>query len=177
MGMLDINKDNPIYFDEPAHNIVPLRPSQVIYTVSQVNITHYWSNSGQGWEPESRSRHDRKCAMALLSRCILICDMACNLLIQWLNGYLYMMYANMLTWGTIVDEPCPTVACLAIYPHCDISSSFMTQPPNPYYDYFDVAKLRRNIVVLCVVVYERSPGILQPSASERSRAHTRKKKS
>eukprot|EP00965_Chrysotila_dentata_P162709 5373333-Pleurochrysis_carterae.AAC.1 len=68
--MLDINKDNPIYFDELSHNIiVPLRPSRVIYTVSQGNIEHYWSNSGLGWEPRYRARHDRKCAMAL-SMCI-----------------------------------------------------------------------------------------------------------
>eukprot|EP00965_Chrysotila_dentata_P076996 2542199-Pleurochrysis_carterae.AAC.1 len=47
MGMLDINKGNPIYFDELSHKIVPLRPSGVIYTVSQVNIKHYnSSNSG-----------------------------------------------------------------------------------------------------------------------------------
>eukprot|EP00965_Chrysotila_dentata_P168272 5556966-Pleurochrysis_carterae.AAC.1 len=38
------------------------------------------------------------------------------------------------------------------------------------------AGLRGSIVVLRVAVYERSPGMLQPSASERSRAHTRKKK-
>eukprot|EP00965_Chrysotila_dentata_P219442 6191154-Pleurochrysis_carterae.AAC.3 len=29
--------------------------------------------------------------------------------------------------GTIVDEPCPTVARLAVYPVCDISSSLMPQ--------------------------------------------------
>eukprot|EP00965_Chrysotila_dentata_P257544 6212920-Pleurochrysis_carterae.AAC.2 len=62
MGMLDINKDNPIYFDEFSHNIVALRPSRVICTVSQVNIKHYMSNSGLGWEPQYRARHDRKCA-------------------------------------------------------------------------------------------------------------------
>eukprot|EP00965_Chrysotila_dentata_P208033 6184474-Pleurochrysis_carterae.AAC.1 len=37
--------------------------------------------------------------------------------------------------GTIVDEPCPTVVCHAVHPPCDISSSFMPQPPNSYYDY------------------------------------------
>eukprot|EP00965_Chrysotila_dentata_P130220 4306083-Pleurochrysis_carterae.AAC.2 len=35
-----------------------------------------------------------------------------------------------------MDKPCPTVSRLAVYPPCDISSSFMPQqPPNPYYDY------------------------------------------
>eukprot|EP00965_Chrysotila_dentata_P126327 4175119-Pleurochrysis_carterae.AAC.1 len=34
-----------------------------------------------------------------------------------------------------MDEPCPTVARLAVYPPCDISSSLMPQLPNPYYDY------------------------------------------
>eukprot|EP00965_Chrysotila_dentata_P245594 6206652-Pleurochrysis_carterae.AAC.1 len=34
-GMLDINKDSPIYSDELSPNIVPLRPSRVIYTVPQ----------------------------------------------------------------------------------------------------------------------------------------------
>eukprot|EP00965_Chrysotila_dentata_P119270 3942654-Pleurochrysis_carterae.AAC.1 len=43
MGMLEIDKDNPMSFDgNPSHNIVPLRPSRVLYTVSQVNIKHYW---------------------------------------------------------------------------------------------------------------------------------------
>eukprot|EP00965_Chrysotila_dentata_P206379 6183500-Pleurochrysis_carterae.AAC.4 len=37
--------------------------------------------------------------------------------------------------GTIVDEPCPTVASHAVCPPSDILSSFMPQPPNPYYDY------------------------------------------
>eukprot|EP00965_Chrysotila_dentata_P178761 5903283-Pleurochrysis_carterae.AAC.1 len=64
--MLDINKDNSVYFNELSHDIVPLRPSQVIYTVSQVNIKHYyWSNSGLAWEPQCRVRPDRKSAMAL----------------------------------------------------------------------------------------------------------------
>eukprot|EP00965_Chrysotila_dentata_P054965 1824672-Pleurochrysis_carterae.AAC.1 len=66
MGMLDINKDiNLIYFDEISHNIEPLRPSRIIYTVLQVNIKRYWSNSGLGWETQYRKQHDRKCAMAL----------------------------------------------------------------------------------------------------------------
>eukprot|EP00965_Chrysotila_dentata_P191819 6174771-Pleurochrysis_carterae.AAC.1 len=64
MGMLDIHEDNPIYFDELSLKILPLRPSRVIYSVSQVNIKHYWSNSGLGWEPQYWARHDRKCAMA-----------------------------------------------------------------------------------------------------------------
>eukprot|EP00965_Chrysotila_dentata_P038122 1266960-Pleurochrysis_carterae.AAC.2 len=36
-----------------------------MHTVLQVNIKHYWPNSGLGSEPQYRSRHDRKCAMAL----------------------------------------------------------------------------------------------------------------
>eukprot|EP00965_Chrysotila_dentata_P259959 6213740-Pleurochrysis_carterae.AAC.3 len=65
MSMLDINKDNLIFFDEPSHNIVPLRPSRVSYTVSQVNIQHYWSNSGLGYEPYFMAGHDRECETAL----------------------------------------------------------------------------------------------------------------
>eukprot|EP00965_Chrysotila_dentata_P050153 1661403-Pleurochrysis_carterae.AAC.1 len=65
MGTIDINKNNPIYFDELSHYTVSLRPSRVICIVPQINIMHYWSNSGLGWERRYRTRHDRKCAMAL----------------------------------------------------------------------------------------------------------------
>eukprot|EP00965_Chrysotila_dentata_P185574 6126953-Pleurochrysis_carterae.AAC.1 len=46
--------------------------------------------------------------------------------------------------GTIVDKSCPTVARLALYPPCDISSSFMPQLPNPYYDIISATRSTRN---------------------------------
>eukprot|EP00965_Chrysotila_dentata_P219441 6191154-Pleurochrysis_carterae.AAC.2 len=64
MGYHGINMVSPVYPNGLSRNIVPVRPSREISTVPQVNIKHYWSNIGLGWEPQYRARHDRKCAMA-----------------------------------------------------------------------------------------------------------------
>eukprot|EP00965_Chrysotila_dentata_P228991 6196921-Pleurochrysis_carterae.AAC.1 len=59
--------------------------------------------------------------------------MTCNLPTRMVLVYDVCQYANI--GSAIVDEPCPSVACLAVYTPCDISSSFIPQPPNPYSDY------------------------------------------
>eukprot|EP00965_Chrysotila_dentata_P223716 6193739-Pleurochrysis_carterae.AAC.6 len=109
MGHLDVNKVSPVDFNELSR--VPLRPSRVILIAPSVIIScTTWPNiSRLAWEPRYKARRDRKCTMALsvfmagsvnllateprVSRQIFIQSVICRY-----EGYLHMMYADILTW-------------------------------------------------------------------------------